>query len=163
MSSIGAKQRRARKAQTGLDVVESVPAQQAVESLAGHKADKLGADGLIGPEHEFELEHVDQRGRAWRGHFKCHILSIRERSQVGLTRSHMAAGMVPTGLDASTIDLLEMQAHLAVALDSAPEWANDLGGLHDITVLAAIYKEVASHEARFWGSNDNTDSEVAVE
>ena len=57
-------------------------------------------------------------------------------------------------VDAATLNLLEMQAHLAVALDDAPPWASDLGELYDVGVVAAIYREVASHEARFWGTDN---------
>ena len=57
-------------------------------------------------------------------------------------------------IDGATLNLLEMQAHLAVAIDDCPEWAADLGSLYDVGVVAAIYKEVASHEAGFWGAGD---------
>ena len=159
MSSIGPAARRSKKSKTGIPVPDVPTAEEAVQVLSGPPSDKLGADGVVEPEYEFELDYKCVRGRVWKGAFKCHVLTIRERAQVGLIRSQMAAGMAPLSMDGSTIDLLEMQAHLAVALDEAPEWASDLGGLHDPSVLGAIYKEVASHEARFWGADSNEDSE----
>ena len=150
MSSIGPSARR-RKSKTGPEVPVTPTAEQAV-TQTGPDNDKVGADGC-GPEHTFTLDYTDARGRKWSGEFRCHVLTIRERAQVGLVRSQLCAGMAPLGLDASTLDLLEMQAHLAVALDTAPDWASDLGSLHDPAVLAAIYGEVASHEARFHGAD----------
>ena len=145
MSGIGPAARRARKSATSPEV-PTIPTAADAASLLGPANDKVGADGC-GPEHTFTLDFTDQRGRKWTGEFRCHVLTIRERAQVGLVRSQLCAGMAPVALDASTLDLLEMQAHLAVALDTAPDWASDLGGLHDPGVLAAIYGEVASHEA----------------
>jgi hypothetical protein len=158
MTSIGPASRREKKSKTGVPVPEIPTAEEVVEILSGPPVDNLGADGVIKPEYEFELDFKCVRGRMWSGRFKCHVLTIRERAQVGLIRSRMATGMSPLSMDGSTIDLLEMQAHLAVALDDAPDWAGDLGGLHDPSVLGAIYKEVASHEARFWGSAIGEDS-----
>lgn len=154
MSSIGPAARR--KSATGVDIPITPSAEQAVTKV-GPDNDKVGADGC-GPEHVFTLDYIDHRGRKWTGEFKCHVLTIRERAQVGLVRSQLSAGMAPVGLDAATLDLLEMQAHLAVALDSAPDWARDLGSLHDPAVMGAIYGEVAGHEARFHGAITQADS-----
>lgn len=155
MSSIGPTARR--KSPTGPTVPTTPSAEQAVKRTGGPDNDNVGADGCA-PEHDFVLNYTDARGRVWSGAFKCHVLTIRERAQVGLVRSQLSAGMPPAGLDAATLDLLEMQSHLAVALDSAPTWAKDLGGLHDPSVLGAIYGEVAGHEARFHGAGTSDDS-----
>ena len=40
----------------------------------------------------------------------------------------------------------------SIAIDEAPAWADDLSSIRDIGVLTAIYKEVAEHEATFWGA-----------
>jgi hypothetical protein len=158
MSSIGPSARR-RQSKTGPEVPVTPTAEQAV-TQTGPDNDKVGADGC-GPEHTFTLDYTDARGRKWSGEFRCHVLTIRERAQVGLVRAQLSAGMAPIGLDAATLDLLEMQAHLAVALDSAPDWARDLGGLHDPAVLGVIYAEVAGHEARFHGAGTRDNSPVS--
>ena len=133
---------------TGLNVVTP-------PSIApsGPEKDHEGSGG-VSADHEFDLDYTDQRGYHWTGHFKSHILNIKERAAVGLTRSRLTANTPAQVVDAATLNLLEMQAHLAVALDDAPEWAADLGELYDVGVVAAIYREVASHEARFWGTDN---------
>ena len=160
MSSIGPSARR-RKSKTGPSIPVT-PTAEAAATTIGPDNDNVGADGC-GPEHTFTLDYTDRRGRKWSGEFRSHVLTIRERAQVGMVRAQLAAGMAPIGLDAATLDLLEMQAHLAVALDTAPDWASDLGGLHDPAVLGAIYGEVAGHEARFHGAGSGEDSEEAGE
>jgi hypothetical protein len=65
----------------------------------------------------------------------------------------MAGGISLEGIDETTLSLMEMQAHLALAIDKAPKWADDLSVIRDIGVLTSIYSEVASHEATFWGSD----------
>tara|TARA_R110002020_G_scaffold194133_19_gene394782 strand:+ start:4725 stop:5240 length:516 start_codon:yes stop_codon:yes gene_type:complete len=136
---------------TGLEVIE--PGDTAAVVL-GHENDNVGTNGLTA-EHTFELDHTDSRGYVWRGRFRCHILNIRERAAVGLTRSRLTANTPAEVIDSATLNLLEMQAHLAVAIDDAPDWASDLGTLYDVGVVAAIYREVASHEAGFWKPADS--------
>ena len=144
-----AARRRNMESKTGLEIIE--PQDATIKE--GPKNDKLGKGGITA-DHIFDLDYTDQRGYRWTGRFKCHILNIKERATVGLTRSRLTANTPAHVVDASTLNLLEMQAHLAVALDHAPEWASDLGSLYDVGVIAAIYGEVASHEARFWGADD---------
>jgi hypothetical protein len=143
--TIGPNSRKAKRATVD---VPDVP--NAVTIVSGLTAPEPRAH--VGPEHSFNLDHTDDRGQRWTGAFRCHVLTIRERTQVGIVRSRLSLGTSPLLLDPSTIDLLEMQAHLAVALDTKPDWANDFGDLHDPSVLIAVYKEVASHEARFHGA-----------
>lgn len=153
-ASIGAG--RGKKAvDIGVDLVE-VPesAKEAVNEskLLGHLNDGKGKDSIVEETKTFQLTYTDQRGFHWGGTFTNHILTIKERTIVGLTRSRMSGGLPPEQLDETTLSLLEMQAHLAVSLDLAPEWASDLTKFRDIGLLAAIYGEVASHEAQFWGT-----------
>jgi hypothetical protein len=129
-----------------------VEAVKQAAALDGPKHDDKGA-GDIPSALVFDLDYLDRRGRRWQGRFRSHILTIRERMQVGLVRARLAGGLPPMALDAATVDILEMQAHLAVALDQAPEWAATLQDVRDVNVLGAIYKEVASHEVRFWGAD----------
>ena len=149
-SELGSAARRKRnESKTGLEVIEP----ETVVVVEGHKKDHIGKNE-ISAEHIFDLDYTDVRGYKWTGKFKTHILTIKERAAVGLTRSRLTANTPASVIDASTLNLLEMLAHLAVALDHAPEWASDLGSLYDVGVVGAIYGEVASHEARFWGADD---------
>ena len=153
-AEIGSKARKKRKRSApptptkGLEVVE----QGDAKLVLGPANDSSGVSG-VRADHVFELDYTDSRGYRWEGHFKCHILTIKERCAVGLTRSRLTANTPSQVIDGATLNLLEMQAHLAVAIDSCPEWAEDLGELYDVGVVAAIYKEVASHEAGFWGTD----------
>jgi hypothetical protein len=126
-------------------------AATAAQSKPGHTNDDVGKDG-VPAEWSFDLDYTDGRGRLWQGRFRTHILTIGEKAQVGLTRARLAGGVSPAALDQATIEILEMQAHLAVCLDEAPEWAKDLLKIRDIQVLGAIYKEVLDHEDRFWST-----------
>ena len=140
----------------------TVASPPAVTKPFGPDHDNIGADS-VKAKHAFDLDYTDQRGYHWSGKFRCHVLTIRERAAVGLTRSKLTANTPPEMIDASTLNILEMQAHLALALDDAPEWANELGEIYDVGVLGAIYQEVASHEARFWGANVGSDSDQDAE
>lgn len=154
---IGAKRRRStKKSNIGIEPVK-VPktAKLAVKEtkLAGYLNDAKGKDGAVEETHTFTLDYTDQRGYHWSGNFKTHVLSIKERTIVGLTRARLSGGVHPDQLDVTTLSLLEMQAHLAVSLDEHPDWAEDLSSFNDVGVIASIYEEVASHEARFWGAD----------
>lgn len=150
MSGIGAEGRRARAAAE----VQPPPLAEARRAVVGEDGpgnDHTGKGG-VGEHHTFALEHTDVRGRMWRGRFRCHVLTIREKVQVGLLKSRLAGNVPPEALDVVTSSLLEMLAHLTIALDDAPDWASDLERIRDPGVVQAIYEEVAGHEARFHGT-----------
>ena len=150
--AIGAAGRRQRAGGIAVATPPSAAdAAIAAKARPGPDNDKTGATG-IDAEHVFSLDFVDRRQYRWEGRFRCHVLTITERAQVGLTRARLSAGLGPEIIDAVTLDILEMQAHLAIALDDFPAWARNLGELRDVAVLHAIYREVASHEGRFWGT-----------
>ena len=144
-AAIGTKARKRRSTQQNIDLVEPVEPK----SKAGPEHDNQGISGLS-PDHAFDLDFTDRRGYHWTGRFKCHVLNIKERATVGLTRSWLTANTPANVIDPATLNILEMQAHLAVALDDCPDWAETLGDLYDVAVIGEIYKEVASHEANFW-------------
>ena len=151
MGGIGAEGRKEREPFSATPTVVSPTASEAKAQatlLDGPKHDGTGVDGVL-PNHIFDLDFTDARGRRWTGRFKCHVLTYREKVAVGLTRARLAANAPPFTLDIVTGNLLEMQAHLAIALDAGPSWAKDLGELYDPAVVTALYEEVANHEARF--------------
>lgn len=119
--------------------------------LSGPDLDNEGAHGLP-PDHSFNFRFVDRRNRVWAGNFKAHILTTREKVQVGLVRAQLSGNTPVEALDPVTYNLLEMVSVLSVALDSNPVWADDLLDLHDMGVLKALYEEVANYEARFHGA-----------
>lgn len=150
---------------TGLKPVDAPTAGEAAKEVkkSGPDNDAKSADGTVEATKTFVLDYTDGRGYHWSGSFTSHILTIRERATVGLTRSRMAGGVAAAALDETTGMLLEMQAHLAVSLSATPEWAENLDEVRDVGVLAAIYKEVVSHEATFWGTGSETGSEGEME
>jgi hypothetical protein len=154
-SQLGAARRRQQKEQgppSGIAPVESPSPKEAAAEVAiktGPKHDDVGAQGLPA-EFEFDLDYKDRRGYVWSGHFRAHILNITEQARVGLTKTRLAGGLNPVLLDLSTQNILEMQAHLAIALDESPPWAKNLHTVRDGGVLAAVYDHVARYEARFW-------------
>jgi len=152
-SGIGARKRRSTTDVEPAEMPDVGAVLDQVISGPGH--DDRGAGGLP-DKNEFQLEFTDSRGHQWKGAFRHHVLSSKELTQVGLTRARLSGGIPPTSLDPLTNDLLEMRAHLAVALDEAPEWARDLGSIRGHGLLSAIYGEVASYEARFWGADRTT-------
>ena len=131
-------------------------ARRAATAPPGPETDGQGAADGIAAYHEFDLDHLDARGHRWEGRFRCHVLTIDERVQVALTKARMMGGVAPFMLDPETLALLEMRAHLAVALDKAPDWMKRMGGFRDQNVVAAIYREVAQHEQRFHGSTSES-------
>lgn len=147
--AIGAEKRKTPE--TEVPSVDVELAKRAAAALAGPKHDAQGAGGLL-PNHEFELDYTDTRGYRWHGTFKAHVLTPRERIQVGLIRAKLANHTPPDALDLQTAELLEIAAHLAVAIDDGPDWGRDVLNLHTAGVGYAIYEEVASYEARFHGT-----------
>lgn len=157
-SEIGAaarrKQQRDNPNPLGIEAAAPTPPTpaEAVEQVTAKRGpgnDGTGANGMPA-EFEFDLNYTDARGYVWTGHFKAHVLTIRERARVGLTRAQLAGGINPAALDVTTQSILEMQAHLAVAINDAPGWAKDLQDFRDTGVLAAIYDIVARYEEDFW-------------
>lgn len=166
--ALGAARRRKKppkKPNLGVTPVETPSAKDAAKEtkLLGHLHDSKGKSSkkkeAISNEKTFMLDYTDTRGYHWGGSFTSKILTIRQRTIVGLTRARLAGGIAPEHLDEGTLSLLEMQAHLAVCLSDAPDWAEDLAEFHDLGVLASIYKEVALHESTFWGADTEGDSE----
>ncbi len=117
-------------------------------STSGPLNDAVGADGE-GPDRDFTLDFVDERGRRWAGDFKVKVLTIKDTIQLGLIKARLAGGVPIAHLDPDTALTLEVLAHLSVAIVARPPWAKDLMGLYDTGVVSALYEEVAKYEARF--------------
>ena len=159
-AAIGASKRKPVKPATGIEPQEQPsPAETAKTAKAkrGDLNDDKGANG-VDSETTFDLDYTDRRGHHWSGSFDTHILTINEQVQVGATRARLAGGLSPDMLDQATLDVLEMQAHLAVAITRSPEWAKELHNFRDIWLLRAIYKEVLTHEQSFWGTGPGASS-----
>jgi len=102
-------------------------------------------------EYPFELNWTDGRGKVWKGKFLNQVLDIRTQAKRGIMRARLSAGLPMEALDALTVEINLMVAHLSFSLLERPTWANDLMSLNDVELLQEIYQEVALHEAIFLG------------
>lgn len=135
----------------GANVPTAAEAAEAVTGPDGWTVDTTGA-GDTTHTQTFDLDYVDKRGHRWRGRFTTHILTMREQVQIGLVRARMAGGVSPDQLDVLTANMLEMLAHLTIAVDEAPAWFKNIENFRDQVLLEKIYAEVAQHERRFHGT-----------
>jgi hypothetical protein len=120
------------------------------ESINVDKVSEMD-DPKLNEEYEFDFCWKDKRGHKWEGHFKNKILSIGEQQAVGILRSRLGGGIPIESLDLMTNELNLIIAHLSISLIVKPKWAEDLRSLKYIDLLQDLYKEVASHEAMFFG------------
>lgn len=105
-------------------------------------------------EYTFRLRWTDGRSKLWEGEFTNKILSIGERQMAGTLRARFS-NVAFDRLDALTSEINFITAHLTFSLKDKPEWAKNLRDLKDIALIQAIYEEVASHEATFFGLGQN--------
>lgn len=101
----------------------------------------------------FDFEWKDGRGKVWKGKFKNRILSIGQQQLVGALQAQMGGGQPYITLDAMTQEINLMVAWMTFSLDqkSRPSWAEDFRAFKSVSLLQALYGEVASHEATFHG------------
>lgn len=127
------------------DVEKAISAKDKITKL------KEDHDPKLQREYSFTLNWEDGRGKVWDGEFTNKILTIRERQQAGVMCSRLNGGLPAGSLDILTDSNNMILSHLTFSLTKKPEWANNLFDLLDVALLQAIYEEVASHEARFFG------------
>jgi len=122
------------------------------KDIEGAKASEIDPDDPKSQsEYTFNLDYTDTRGKHWVGEFTSKILTIRERQFMGAMRSRMSGGAAIESLDSLTIELNLMTAHMTYSLIKRPQWAAQPGEMKDVSLIQAIYEEVAAHEARFLG------------
>jgi hypothetical protein len=134
-----------------MDIPELLPAEQITADVCGNNSQEIKEDEDPKSHHEysFDFKYVDARGHAWIGKFKNKILTIFEKQKVKVIKAQMSGGISVAALDGDIWQLNEMIAHMAVSLVEKPKWADNLTSLYDETIIDELYKEVASHEARF--------------
>lgn len=108
----------------------------------------------LNEEYKFNFKWTDGRGKVWEGFFVNEILSIAKQQAVGVLRAKLGDGLPVSSIDAFTNEINLMVAHMSISLKDYPDWAKDLRALKDASLLQAIYEEVASHEATFFGSTE---------
>lgn len=107
------------------------------------------------PRHErewtFNFDWVDGRGKRWQGEFTNKILSIGEQQNAAILQAKLCGGMPFDSIDPQTRNVNHAISHMTYSLQSVPDWAADLRRLEDPGLIVALYMEVASHEAKFFG------------
>jgi hypothetical protein len=108
--------------------------------------------------YTFDISLTDGSGREYAGKFTSRILGMDERVELGVLASRLALFTRWDALDPDTQWLCTVQAHLTISLDvekggQRPRWFKLAGAdaVLNPRVLAAVYEEVASHEAFFRG------------
>lgn len=137
---------------------ETIPELKSVEDLAAEiKGEKpkeadITEDPKASERYTFQFRFEDVRGKAWVGKFTNRILTIRQKRQYKILKAQLTGGTSIDALDGEAWMLAEQLAHLSISLErnsDFPKWAKDLESILDERVIAALYEEVASHEATF--------------
>jgi hypothetical protein len=104
-------------------------------------------------EYTFEFKWADGRDRVWEGTFTNHVLSVKERSMVGVMRARLSGGQPYDALDPLTQEINLMISHMTFSLAEKDRsgWAKDLREIENLQLLQALYGEVVKHESTFFG------------
>lgn len=134
-------------------------AQQGARRALDAKAEQAGASSdSPNPKHEerysYEFDWTDKRGRRWQGSFTNEIASIYGRRLIGLTRARALGGTPFASIDRDTDLLIHMMAWMQTTLVEKPSWFADPDKLKSERLIAEVFKEVASHEATFFGLDE---------
>jgi len=103
------------------------------------------------PEYTFEFKYKDGSGKDWSGEFVSKIPTIQDRQGIGILRAQLSGGLPSNSLDPLTSELNLIIAELTFRLKERPKWAENLRAILDFGLVQALYEEVASHEAFFFG------------
>jgi hypothetical protein len=135
----------------------SVPELKTASELRDEVGAKVEVVPSVDPrdaiEYTFTFSYTDARGKVWAGRFTNRILNNGQKRLKKLLKMRLANQTAVEAQDADLWTYNEMVAHLAYSLDTAakdfPDWARDLEKLYDEEIVAALWKEVDSHESRF--------------
>jgi hypothetical protein len=106
-------------------------------------------------QHTFSINHnsvVD--GNTYTGAFTCKKMTVQDTARLGVRTAQLNGGMhfddnkPGYGVDPQTDGLNHMIATLELTLINKPAWF-DLETIIDMELLGAVYREVASFEAKF--------------
>ena len=109
------------------------------------------------PEYTFRINHVDARGRAFKGEFTNKILSLGEKRMSRVMTVRMNGSVNPDAFHPVEVELTRAVAHMEFSLIKKPKWAENFDDLDSNGPLLAVWAEVASHEATFHRLGSNTD------
>lgn len=127
--------------------------QEAERGLAPPEMDGKSAadDPKAQEEYSFHFDWKDARGRRWKGDFRNRIITLYQRRLIGLMRARALGGVPVASVDMATLTLIHMAAWLQESLIKRPDWFSDPDKLNDDALVAAVFQEVAAHEATFHG------------
>lgn len=124
------------------------------ESLGSKEKEPVKNDPRYEEFYTFHFSYKDGRGKLWEGDFTNNILTLKQQQAIGILRAKLAGGVSFDCLDPFTSEMNLIISHLTYSLSDRPAWAKDLLSMTNYTVLQAIYEEVASHEAMFFGTGN---------
>lgn len=111
-----------------------------------------GADPKKQKSYTFNFDYQDSQGKSWSGSFTNKILTIGETQQAAVLQAKFQDGLPDAAIDEDQRAVNRIIAHMEYSLTDRPDWAEDLRELLDSQIVLKLWKEVASHEAIFWGS-----------
>lgn len=89
------------------------------------------------------------------GMFTNKVLNQDEKNQAAVRAARMRGGLPIASFDAQNQVLQEAHGWLSVSLIGKPEWAKNLGLLHDDEFVFRLWNIVQEHERIFCGSRTN--------
>jgi hypothetical protein len=102
-------------------------------------------------EWTFHFKWQSPKGILYAGSFTNRILSVGDKQAAGIMQAKLGAGMPSDSLDPLTSELNFIISRLSFSLTDKPDWAKNLRDIKEVPLLQALYTEVASHEAIFFG------------
>ena len=125
------------------------------ETATEKEEEKPEIDPRMEREYTFDFRWVSPTKKVYKGTFTNKILNLRDRHTAGIMRVQLAGGVSPQSMDWTTREINFIVSHLTMSLIKCPDWAEDLFALDELSLLQAIYKEVASHEEMFLGLGES--------
>lgn len=125
--------------------------QRMLKKIRGEEGEE---DGLLPPTHAFsinyEIEQGPRRGQLLSGRFEYTVPNAGKKIEI----ARLKALYLPQGsaADAEGAILVDMICYLSCTLTSTPKWWKPTQ-FYDNGVIAEVYKEAASYEARFLGKS----------
>lgn len=105
-----------------------------------------GPDPRENESWSFQLSFADPSGRKFEGEFTNKILTVGERTRVGLICARLRNNVPAAALEAEVAALTSALAHLEISLVKRPKWAEKLDKLVSPFVVFELWDRARGHE-----------------
>lgn len=125
------------------------PASDAIDAIEAAVDGAPKPEPLPEPVPRAKVIHISYRlgdGLILEGACTYTVPGVKQEHQIGLRCAQLAGGLT---LDPFTAQLVEQIAYIEVTVANRPPWFKEPRELPDPGLLAAVYREVKQHEARF--------------